>query len=204
MMARRANDPERELAEIHERRIELAQRRNDYSSAQGAAERVIAESADRRRALLISEARGDKPAETVAQVDRDRQAAEIAVRDNRERAEALGEVEREIASEAEAVIDAHPEHFIALALKASEAAEAERTALAEQTSTVVRMAREAQMAWSDVRKSYIRRGLDAPGEVRVSDLGGASSEIARSQGEAYPGGSRDRWESFCERERVAV
>jgi hypothetical protein len=52
------------------------------------------------------------------------------------------------------------------------------------------------MERGDVRKSHIRRGLDAPGEVRVSDLGGASSEISKSQGEAYPGGSPEAWERF--------
>src|SRR2546429_54325 len=129
-MARaKAKNPDAELAALHEKRMELALRRDAHATAQGAAERVIEGSAERRSAALLSEARGEKPSPTAEEVDRERHAAEIAVRDNRERAEALRQVEREVEQEVNAVIDAHPTHFVEQAEAASEdAAEAIATA----------------------------------------------------------------------------
>jgi len=88
-MARRAKDPTAELASLHEKRVELAQRRDAHATAEGAAQRTIEGSPDRRRAALVAEARGEKPSETAEAVDRERHAAEVALVDNRERAAAL-------------------------------------------------------------------------------------------------------------------
>src|SRR5436190_15581913 len=89
VMARRANDPTAELASLHEKRVELAQRRDAHATAEGAAQRTVEGSPDRRRAALVAEARGEKPSETAEAVDRERHAAEVALVDNRERAAAL-------------------------------------------------------------------------------------------------------------------
>src|SRR5436190_19244881 len=122
MSARKKDDPDDELAALHEKRMALALRRDAHSGAQGAAERVIEGSADRRSAALLAEARGQKPDPTVEQVDSERRAAEAAVIENRERAAALRQVEQEVEQEVEAVIDRYPEVFIAKAEAASEAA----------------------------------------------------------------------------------
>src|SRR4051794_1291311 len=121
-MARAKKTPDAELAELHEKRMALAMRRDAHATAQGAAERAIEGSAARRSAALLAEARGETPAETAEEVDRDRRAAEIAIRENSERATALQQVEREVEEEVEAVYDAHPAHFVAKAVAASEAA----------------------------------------------------------------------------------
>jgi hypothetical protein len=102
----------------------------------------------------------------------------------------------EVRIEVDAVIDAYPEHFIEKALAISAAAEHKRASLIDATAEVRRADREAQGAWSTVRTSRIRRWLDPSPEVHLSDLGSASSELAKSKGQAYPGGSREAWERF--------
>ena len=64
--------PDSELAALREKRLELAKRRDAHATAQGAAERVIEGSADRRAAALLAEARGQQPDPTVEQVDEHR------------------------------------------------------------------------------------------------------------------------------------
>ena len=199
-MARRAKDPTAELASLHEKRVELAQRRDAHATAEGAAQRTVEGSPDRRRAALVAEARGEKPSETAEAVDRERRAAEVALVDNRERAEALKTVEREVEREVEAVIDAHSAHFIAKAEAASEAA-AEAIATAKTAALAAATAwQEARGAWGTVRQSRRRRGLDTPPEVPISDFGNAVSELSKSQSRPFPGGSREAWERFSARD----
>jgi hypothetical protein len=195
-MARRVKDPTADLAALHEKRVKLAQRRDAHATAQGAAERVIEGSADRRGAALLAEARGGKPSETAEAVDRERHAAEIAVRENRERSEALRQVEREVEEEVEAVIDANEAHFIAKAEAASEAA-AEAIATAKTAAQAAATAwQEARAAWATVRLSRRRRGLELSPEVPISDFGNAVNELAKSHSRPFPGGSREAWERF--------
>ena len=55
-----------------------------------------------------------------------------------------------------------------------------------------------------LQKSCIRRGVPVPREVLISDLGGVSSELAKSQGDSYPGSSRQAWARWqAEQTRVA-
>jgi hypothetical protein len=196
MMARRTKDPDRELAELHKKRVGLATKRNEIDRAVGAAQGILTAAVDRRRAVLLAEARGEEHPETVEAVDLDRRQAEMVIAGGRERAEALQQVEREVGIDVDAVIDAYPDHFIEKALATSAATEDKRAALLDATAEVRRADRETQGAWSTVRTSRIRRGLDSSPEVHLSDLGGASSELAKSKGQAYPGGSREAWERF--------
>jgi hypothetical protein len=196
MMARRAKDPDREMAALHDKRVGLAVKRNDVSAAQGAAERVVAGVADRRRAVLLAEARGQEHDETVEQVDLDRRQAEVAVADGRERADVLRTVERDIEEEVEALIDAHPAHFVAQAVAASEAASEALAAASQATSAAVVAWGETRAAWGVVRMSRHRRKLDPGPEVSISDLGSAVNELSQSRSRAWPGGSREAWERF--------
>jgi hypothetical protein len=204
-MARRAKDnPDQQLAELHEKRMALARRRDAHATAQGAAERVIEGSADRRSVALLAEARGEEPSETAEQVDRERHAAEIAVRDNRERSEALRQVERDVGEEVEAVIDAHPEHFVASAEVASEAASEALAAAVQAVSAAAVAWREARAAWGVVRMSRRRRNLDLGPEAPISDLGAAVYELSQSQARTWPGGSRSAWERWRAQDAEAV
>lgn len=125
-MARRGKGPtvEEQAEAIHKRRIELATKRHAVDNVANAATVVVDGAAERRRAVLLAEARGEKPSETVEQVDRERRAAEVAIADARERSEALRTVESELGEESDALIDAHPAHYRAEAVRASEEAEA--------------------------------------------------------------------------------
>jgi hypothetical protein len=160
--------------------------------------RIVEEAPDRRRAAFVAEARGEQPSETVEQVDLERRQAEVEIAGGRERVAALRVVEQEIAEQVEAVEDAHPEHFIAKAVSRSEAVDAKLASLAQEAAAAVAEWREAQREWSGVRKSCLRRGVRVPGEVLVSDLGAAISELGKAQGGPYPGGRRAAWERYCE------
>jgi len=192
------------VLELREKRLALAVRRDGHATAQGIAERTIEGSADRRSAALVAEARGETPSPTVEQVDSERRAAEVAAVDARERPAALRVVEREVEEEVEAVIDTHPAHFIAAAEAASEAA-AEVIATAAQAAQPAATAwQEARGAWSVVRLSRRRRGLELSPEVPISDFGGAVNELSKSSSRVWPGGSREVWQRFCEREAIAT
>jgi hypothetical protein len=195
-MARRGKSPDVEMAGLHAKRVELASRRHEASAAQGAAERVVASAADRRRAVLLAEARGQEHTETVEQVDLDRRTAEVAVAYGRERADLLRTVEKDIEEEVEALIDAHPEHYIAAAEAASEAA-AGAIAAAKTAAQAAAMAwQEAAGAWGTVWQSRRRRGLETPPRVSISDFGNAVGEFERSHLRPFPGGSREAWERW--------
>lgn len=196
-MARRAKNPDAELAVLQEKRVKLATKRHELDAAAGVAQRVVDAAPERRRAVLLAETRGETPPETVEQVDRERHAAEVALADGRDRAAALKTVEQEVEQEVDAVIDAHPEHFIVVAVAASEAA-AETIASASQAAQAAAMAwQEARGAWGTVRLSRRRRGLDLPPEVPISDFGNAVGELEKSQSRPFPGGSKEAWERFC-------
>jgi hypothetical protein len=199
-MARRAKDPDAELAALRAKRVELASRRHEISAAQGAAERVVAGAADRRRAVLLAEARGQEHAETVEQVDLDRRKAEAAVANGRERDDVLRTVQKDIEQEVDAVIDANPSHFIAKAEAASEAASEAIANAAQAAQAAASSWQEAGAAWSVVRKSCLRRGQDRPSEVPVSDLGGALNELAKASTQPYPGGRKEAWERWRARD----
>jgi hypothetical protein len=196
----RAKSPDAAMAALFQKRVDMASRRHEVSAATGAAERVVAGLAERRRAVLLAEARGQEHAETVEQVDLDRRKAEVAVADGRERADVLRTVERDIEGEVEALIDAHPDHFLAQAVAASEAASEALAAASRATSAAVVAWGEARAAWGVVRMSRGRRKLDRSPEVPISDLGSAVNELSTSRTRAWPGGSREAWERFCEHE----
>lgn len=191
-------NPDAELAELHAKRVDVASRRHEISAAQGAAERVVAGAADRRHAVLLAEARGQEHPETVEQVDLDRRKAEVAIADARERADVLRTVEKDIEGEVEGLIDAHPAHFLAQAVAASEAASDALAAASQATSAALVAWGETRTAWGVVRLSRRRRKLDLGPEVPISDLGSAVNELSQSQTRAWPGGSREAWERFLE------
>jgi hypothetical protein len=193
-------NPDQERAALHQKRVDLATKRHEASAAQGAAERVLAAAADRRRAVLLAEARGQEHTETAEQVDLDRRKAEVAVADGRERAEVLRVVEKDIEEEVEALIDAHPDHFVALAVAASEAASEALAAASQAVSAAVVAWGEARAAWGVVRMSRRRRKLDPAPDIPIHDLGGAVNELSTSQSRAWPGGSREVWERFRARD----
>jgi hypothetical protein len=151
---------------------------------------------DRKRAARDAEARGEAHPETAEQVELERRQAEAEILVSRERSAALRKAEHEVND----VIDRHEEHFIAAALAASEAA-ADAIATAKTAAQAASTAwREAQGAWGTVRLSRRRRGLDLPPEVPISDFGNAVGELEKSQSRPFPGGSRQAWESFRDRE----
>jgi hypothetical protein len=194
--AGKAKDPDAEMAALHQKRVGIAAKRHELSAAVGAAERVVAGSGDRRGTAVRARVHDEEHAETPEQVDLARRQAEVAVVDGREEADVLRKDEADIEEEVEALIDAHPQHFIARAEAASEAASGAAAAAAEAASAAVVSCGEARAAWGVVRRSRGRRRLDLSPEVPVSDLGAAVSELAKAQGSAWPGGSRERWESF--------
>jgi hypothetical protein len=199
-MTARVKAPDAALAELHKKRVDLASRRNEASAAQGAAERVVAGVADRRRAVLLADARGQEHTETVEQVDLARRQAEVAIADGRERADVLKLVERDVEEEVEALIDAHPAHFLAQAVAASEAASEALAAASQATSAAVVAWGEARAAWGVVRMSRGRRKLDRGPEIPIHDLGGAVHELSQSQTRAWPGGRREVWEQWLAKE----
>jgi hypothetical protein len=178
MMAPRAKGPDVEMAALHQKRLDLATKRHETSAAQGAAENVVAGVADRRQAALLVEARGGTPSETPAEVDRARAIAEATVRDARERAEALGQVEQEIVAEEEAVIDHHPGDYEQKRDAAVKDALSKLGSALDAVSEAVVAGRAARHAGEVVRQSCRRRRLDVPAEMPLADLGGAASEIS--------------------------
>jgi hypothetical protein len=203
-MARRAKNPDAELAALHDKRVGLATKRATIEDSERVTLRVIEDAPERRRAVLVAEARAEEPTETLELVNRESRAAEVAVAEGRERAAALKAVEQEIGQEVEAVIDAYPAHFIAAAEAASEAA-AEAIATAKAAAQAAATAwRDAQGAWGTVRLSRRRRGLEAPPEVPISDFGNAVGELAKSHSRPFPGGSREAWERFRTRDGQQV
>jgi hypothetical protein len=200
----KAKDPDAELAALHQKRVGLAGKRHELDAAVGAAESVVGGATGRRGVVLLAEARGETAPETLEAVELDRRKAEAVIVGARERIEALRQVEREVAAEVDAVEDAHPEFFRAKAEAKSEAAEEKRASLARDTPVVVAMGRDAAADWSRFRNSCRRRGVDPPPQVLVADLGGASSELAKSQGDSYPGGSKAALERWSVREAPKV
>jgi hypothetical protein len=198
----KAKDPTAEMAALHDRRMKLAMRRHEAEAAMTAALRIVEGSAERRRQVLLAEARGGDAGATVEQVDRDRQVAEHAAADQKQRAEALRTVEAEIGEAQDAVIDAHPEHFLALAVASSEATSQALTVAHDATQAAVSAWVGTRTAWSRVRTSRRRRGLDLGPEIPINDLGTSVLELSQSLTRAWPGGSRENWERFCEREGV--
>jgi len=199
----KAKDPTAEMAALHDRRMKLAMRRHEAEATMTAALRVVEGSSERRRQVLLAEARGGDAGATVEQVDRERQVAEHAAADQKQRVEAFRTVEAEIGEAQDAVIDAHPEHFLALAVASSEATSQALTAALDATQVAVTAWMGTRGAWSRVRMSRRRRGLDLGPEIPISDLGTSVLELSQSRTRAWPGGSREGWERFCEREGVA-
>jgi hypothetical protein len=200
----KAKDPDAELDALNQKRVGVAGKRHELDAAVGAAETVVGGTTGRRGVVLLAEARGEIPPETLEAVELDRRKAEAVIVGARERIEALRQVEREVAEEVEAVEDAHPQWFRAKAEAKSAAVEEKRASLAQDAAALVTMGRDAAAEWSRVRKSCLRRGIEAPGEVLVADLGGVSSELAKSQGDAYPGGSKAALERWSVREAPKV
>ena len=165
--------------------------------------KAIEAAPERRRQVLLAEARGQKPSETVKQVDADRRQAEWLAADARERSSALWTVEQEIGEEVEAVIDAHPGHFIAAAEASSEAPAQAIAAAKEAAQAAAKAWREAGAAWSKVRMSHNRRRLDMPPEVPVNDLGGVVHTLEQAQSRPFPGGNRVVWERFLRQQAAA-
>jgi hypothetical protein len=201
-MPRIGKAPERELAALHEKRIALAHQRHEIENAMTVAQRVLDAAPDRRRAVLLSEARGEQPGETATHVEDDRRKAEAGIAGGRERVEALRTVEKEIEVEVDAVIDAHPEHFLAAAVATSEATSEAITVALNATQAAVSAWMGAREAWGRVRMSRRRRGLDLGPEVPVSDLGQSVNELAKAQPQPWPGGRREAYERFLEHERA--
>jgi hypothetical protein len=183
-MARRSktpDGPESSLAALHERRMELAMRRNEAEAAMNAAVQVVEGSAERRRQVLLAEARGEDAGVTVEQVDRERQVAEHAAADQRQRAEACRTVEAEIGKARDGVVDANPSHFESMAAAARE--EAVRLARAADDAVAAAEAgyRQAGAACNVVWMSYKRRKAEGgPAEWPISDLAGARREVAKT------------------------
>jgi hypothetical protein len=202
-MTRRVKDPDAALAALHDKRLGLAVQRATLESAANTWARVVAEAPDRRRAVLLGEARGDTPDETVEQVDADRGKAEREIVGCRERAEALRTVEGEIDSQVENLIDAYPDHFVAKAVAASEAAQEALAAAAQAAQAAVLAWQEARAAWGTVRLSRNRRRLELSPEVPISDLGTATNELSKESSRPWPGGSRDAWERFLAHEQAS-
>jgi predicted alpha/beta hydrolase len=144
--------------------------------------------------------RGEAPSPSLEELHLELRQAHAAIEAGRKDREALGDEERAIEQEIEAVEDANPAHFLAQAEAKSAATEEKRAALAQETAAVVTTGREAQRQWSRYRNSCRRRGAPVPREVLISDLGGVSSELAKSQGDSYPGSSLRAWEQWCARE----
>ena len=186
-MARSKTGPEAEMEALHQKRVELATKRHAVDAAASAAEAVINGAQDRRRAVLLAEARGDKPDESVDQVDQDRRTAELTVADCRERAAALRQVESEIGEAADAVVDRNPEHYLAKRGEAVETALGGLSAALDAVAAAVVGCRAARADGEVVRRSCRRRGIDVPAEPPLADLGGAVSEISRL---------RQVWERF--------
>lgn len=202
MNPRRKGDPDAEVEALQRKRVERALRRNALETAvpihivrrDGTIE--VEGIAERETAVRAAIARDETPPETLAEVERDRQAALATIHETRKDCDALRTAEKEVEAEVEAVVDRHPAHFTAKAEAASEAA-AEAIASATQATQAAAAAwREAAGAWSIVRTSHRRRGLEMPPEVPISDFGGAENELAKSQSRPFPGGGRQNWETF--------
>jgi hypothetical protein len=196
----KAKDPTAEMAALHDRRMELATQRHAAEAAMTAALLVVEGSAERRRQMLLAEARGEDAGATVEQVDQDRQVAEHAAADQKQRAEVLRTVEAEIGEAQDAVIDAYPEFYVQAAVGASEEASLALAAALSATQAAVSAWMSCRESWSRVRTSRRRRGLDLGPEIPISDLGTSVYELSQSRTRAWPGGSREDWERFCERE----
>jgi hypothetical protein len=203
-MAPRVKDPTAEMAALHDRRMELAMRRHEAEAAMTAALQVVEGSAERRRQVLLADARGEDAGATVEQVDRDRQVAEHTAADQKQRADALRTVEAEIGEAREAVIDAHPEHYLAAAIASSEATAEAITAALNATQAAASAWMGTREAWGRVRMSRRRRGLDLGPEVPVADLGSSVSELSQAQPRPWPGGTREAYERFLARERASA
>lgn len=189
-----ATGPDAQIAALEAKRVALATQRRELGDVETAQVRVIEEAPERRLAVRVAKARGQSPPETVEQVEAARHGAEAQLVAAREEAAALRTVEQEIGEAIDAVVDAHPEHFRSLAEAKSAATEERRASLAQEAAAVVQMGRDAQRQWGLYRNSCRRRGAPPPREVLISDLGDVSSELAKSQGESYPGGSKQAWE----------
>jgi hypothetical protein len=204
-MARgKAKDYEQEAAELREKRAKLAGQRREIADAMQRHARVVDEAPARRRAALVAEARGEAPAETIEQITLDAQRAAAEIVAAREKVSALEVVEREIGSEITALIDRHPEHHVRKAEAASEAAQQAIADASQAAQAAAQAWREASGAWSVVRLSRNRRGLDLSPEMGISDLGGAVNELSKATSRPWPGGSRGAWERWREREGVTA
>jgi hypothetical protein len=201
-MTRQKVDPDAEVEALHRKRVERAMRRNGLENAvpvhttrtNGTID--VEGIADRESAIRNAIARDETPPETLAEVERDRQAAIATIGETRLQCDALRTAEKEVEEEVEAVVDRNPGHFTRKAEAASEtAAEAIASAL-QATQAAAAAWREAAGAWSIVRTSHRRRGLEMPPEVPISDFGGAENELAKSQSRPFPGGGRQNWETF--------
>jgi hypothetical protein len=177
-MAPRVKGPDDEMAALQQRRVELATKRHTVDAAESAARAVVDGAQDRRRAVLLAEARGETPSETAEHVDHERRTAEMAVSEARERSDVLRTVEQEIGEAEEAVIDRHPDHYERKREAAVEEALSRLGSALDAVGEAVVAGRAARHAGGVVRMSCRRRRLDVPAEMPLADLGGAVSEIS--------------------------
>jgi hypothetical protein len=98
--------------------------------------------------------------------------------------------------EVEAVIDAHPDHFLAAAVASSQAASEAITAALNATQAAVTAWMGTREAWSRVRLSRRRRGLELGPEVPINDLGACLNELSKAQSQPWPDASRAAYERF--------
>src|SRR5205807_9998902 len=106
-MARAKADPDAQIVALEAKRVDLAKQRHELEDVERVQLRVVEEAPERRRAVLLAQARAESPSESVEQIEADRHRAAAEAAGTRERREALRTVEQEIEQEVEAVEDGH-------------------------------------------------------------------------------------------------
>src|SRR2546423_420592 len=192
---RKDTTPDAQIAALRAKRLDHSRRRHELGNREQVAQRLIDESAGRREAAERAEEDGQKPEQTVAEIDAEVQQAKAEVADAKSRAQRVRELEAEIDQQVDGVIDPNVDFFIEAALASTEAYSALKAETMQGLQALESAGRDAAALWSTIRKSYIRRRLSPPREILVGDFGGPITELSKSP-LPIPGGSVEAWARF--------
>lgn len=199
-MARRAKDPDEEIAELRAEESRLGGRRDEINKAMAVATGILSGAAAREMAVITAEENGETPSETLDQVSHDCEQARRVIAGGQKRIAEVDAKAGKIEPQVRAVIDAHEPHLIAKADASAEALIAKFDRALPEIEDLAASWKETAGLYSTVRASRGRRRLEGPAGVPIDDLGGVLHTLRQARGRCYPGGSKAAWER--ERDRM--
>jgi chromosome segregation ATPase len=190
--------PDKQLAELAQESERIDREQGELERAAGELRRGLETVPDRLRDVALADIRGAKAAESVEQIEADRQdkAAEIAAKETR--IDAAREALKQIREEMDRIIVEHVGFFAKKAIAASERAGAAADDAADAIRAAQDASRAAREAWSLPRMAARQAGHRLPDElVRDFDHVLSSLRSVVAGDSFWPGNRRDTYEAWA-------